>query len=116
MRHLWHVEAQDGGRSQWIAKGPLGTTVQWQAEILNEREPELIAWRSLPGGDVETAGSIHFKPLTDDRGTALTISMKYNPPAGKSGATLASLLGSGLQQELDEDLRQFKTALETGVS
>lgn len=114
MRHLERVEVIDTTRSHWTAKGPLGTSVQWEAEIINDREPELIAWRSLSGGDIETAGSVQFKPLGHDRGTAVQVSMKYNPPAGKVGATAASLLGGGLEQELEEDLRRFKSTMETG--
>lgn len=114
MRHLISVEEIDAHRSRWKAKGPLGMKVEWEAEIFNEREPELIAWRSLPGGQIETAGSIHFQSLPHDRGTAVIVSMKYNPPAGKIGAKIASLLGSGLDQELEEDLRRFKSVMETG--
>jgi uncharacterized membrane protein len=115
MRHLSSIEPLEGQRSRWVARGPMGSSVQWDAEIINERENELIAWRSLPGGDVETAGSVHFRPLNGDRGTAVAVSMKYNPPAGKVGHWLASLLGSSLQQELDEDLRAFKSLMETGA-
>lgn len=114
MRHLETVEEVDRQRSRWSAKGPLGKIVAWEAEIINERESELIAWRSLPGGDIETAGSVHFRQLENDRGTAVVVSMKYNPPAGKLGATVASLLGSGLARELEDDMRRFKSHMETG--
>jgi uncharacterized membrane protein len=114
MRHLQRVEALDRQRSHWVALGPLGVAVEWDAEIFNERENEMIAWRSLPGGDIETAGSVRFRPLGDGRGTVLTVSMKYNPPGGKVGEAIASLLGSGLEQEMAEDLRRFKTEMEAG--
>jgi uncharacterized membrane protein len=114
MRHLVSVEPIDDTRSRWTASGPLGTQVSWEAEIFNEREPELIAWRSLPDSQVETAGSIHFASLGHGRGTAVVVSMKYNPPAGAVGDTIASLLGSGLQQELSEDLQRFKSMMEAG--
>jgi uncharacterized membrane protein len=114
MRHLKSVDIVDEHRSRWTASGPLGVSVHWEAEIFNEREPELIAWRSLPGAPLETAGSVRFSPQPHDRGTAVTVSMKYNPPAGKVGATIASLLGSDVEQELDEDLRRFKSMMEAG--
>jgi uncharacterized membrane protein len=113
MRHLKRVDALDRQRSHWVAHGPLGIAVEWDAEIFNERENELIAWRSLPGGDIETAGSIHFRPLAEGRGTMITISMKYNPPGGKVGEAIASLLGSGLEQEVADDLRRFKCEMES---
>lgn len=114
MRHLKRVDALDRQRSHWVAQGPLGATVEWDAEIINERENELIAWRSLDGGDIQTAGSVHFNPLGDGRGTAVSVSMKYNPPGGKIGEAIASLLGSGLQQQVADDLRRFKSVMETG--
>ena len=114
MRHLKRVEVIDQRRSHWVAEGVLGKDVEWDAEIYNERENEMIAWRSLPGGDVDTAGSIHFKRLDYGRGTNVTVSMKYDPPGGKTGATIASLLGDSLEDKLSEDLRNLKRYMETG--
>ncbi len=114
MRHLKSVEAIDSKRSRWIAQGPMGTTVEWEAEIFNEQEPELIAWRSLPDSQVATTGSIRFKELENGRGTAVTVSLKYNPPGGKVASAIAWLLGRDAEQEIDEDLRRFKSKMETG--
>ena len=113
MRHLKQVEAIDSERSHWVAAGPIGIEVEWDAEFYRQRENEMIAWRSLPGGDIETAGSVHFRPA-GERGTTVAVSMKYNPPGGKMGDAIASLLGRGLEQELEEDLRRFKSFMETG--
>jgi uncharacterized membrane protein len=113
MNNLVKVERTDVQRSRWVAKGPLGKELHWDAEIHNERANELIAWRSLPGSDIETAGSIHFKPSWQDDCTEVTLSMKYNPPAGKVGAQLANWFGDGLEQKLDEDLQRFKHVMET---
>lgn len=115
MRHLKYVETTDDGHSHWKAEGAFGADVEWDAEIINERQNELIAWRSLPGGDVDTAGSIHFRPLDQGDATEVTLSMKYNPPAGKIGAQVASLFGEGLEEKLDEDLSRFKQVMETGL-
>jgi uncharacterized membrane protein len=114
MQHLKYVETTDHEHSHWKAEGAFGSDVEWDAEILNERENEMIAWRSLPGGDVDTAGSIHFRPI-GNKGTEVTLSMKYNPPAGKVGAHIASLFGEGLEEKLDEDLCRFKEVMETGM-
>jgi uncharacterized membrane protein len=116
MRHLKNVETIDNEHSHWKAEGVFGADVEWDAEIINERENELIAWRSLPGGDVDTAGSIHFKPLRDNGATEVALSMKYNPPAGKVGAQVASLFGMGLEAKLNDDLRRFKQVMETGMA
>jgi uncharacterized membrane protein len=115
MRHLKYVETTDDDHSHWKAEGAFGADVEWDAEIINDRKNELIAWRSLPGGDVDTAGSIHFYPQHQGDVTEVTLSMKYNPPAGKIGAQVASLFGEGLEQKLDEDLCRFKEVMETGM-
>jgi uncharacterized membrane protein len=114
MQHLQKVESLDRTKSHWVACGPLGKRVEWDAEIFNDRENEVIAWRSLPGSQVDTAGSVHFKPLGHDRGTAVTVSLKYNPPAGKLGAWLATLLGDNPKAMIEEDLRNFKRMMEAG--
>lgn len=114
MSHLQSVDVLSEGRSRWVATGPLGKPVTWEAEIIEQREPEIVSWRSLPGGDIDTAGSVRFKQLSHDRGTALVVSMKYNPPGGKLGEGIASLLGSGLEDQLDSDLRRFKSIMEAG--
>jgi uncharacterized membrane protein len=114
MQHLEKVESIDRQKSHWTACGPLGKRVEWDAEIFNDRENEAIAWRSLEGSQVDTSGSVHFKPLGHDRGTAVTVSLKYNPPAGKVGAWVATLLGENPAQIIAEDLRRFKRFMETG--
>jgi uncharacterized membrane protein len=116
MGHLKYVEAVDDQHSHWKAEGAFGADVEWDAEILNERENEMIAWRSLPGGDIDTAGSIRFRQVDENGGTEVTLSMKYNPPAGKLGAQVASLFGEGLEAKLDEDLERFKQVMETGMA
>lgn len=114
LRHVRSIEAIDERRTHWVAEGPLGSTVEWDAEIINEREPELIAWRSLPGSQVDTAGSIHFQPLAHGRGTLVTVSLKYEPPGGKFTAELAELTGTGCEARIKEDLHRFKNLAEAG--
>lgn len=70
MDHLESVRVEDGGKSHWVAKAPLGRTVEWDAEIINDKPNELIAWRSLPGADVDSAGSVQFRPDRSRHGGA----------------------------------------------
>ena len=114
MPHLTSVKEIDGDHSHWVATGPMGVEVEWDAEIYNEDPGRMIAWRSLPGGDVDTAGSVHFIEHGASRGTEVRVSLKYNPPLGKVGADLAWLLGGGVEQEIDNDLRRFRQVMETG--
>ncbi len=114
MDHLESVTVHDGSKSNWVAKAPLGKTVAWDAEIINEIPNELIAWQSLPGGDVDNAGSVRFKAGPAGRGTELRVEITYAPPAGKVGATVAKLLGEEPKHQLDDDLRHFKQLMEAG--
>lgn len=116
MNHLEAVTTTEGGnRSHWVAKAPAGTTVEWDAEIFNEKENELIAWRSLEGADVDNAGSVRFQPATGGRGTEVKVSLKYDPPGGALGAAVAKMFGEEPAGQIQEDLRRFKQEMETGV-
>jgi uncharacterized membrane protein len=115
MEHLVSVEDLGGGKSRWVARGPAGVRVTWDAEVINELQNKLLAWRSLPGGDVVSAGSVTFAPARgEDRATQLTVSLQYDPPAGKLGALVASVFGSEPSQTIREDLRRLKQILEAG--
>ena len=88
--------------------------VEWDAAIINEKENELIAWKSQEGADVPNAGSVQFAKVAGDRGTKVTVELDYNPPAGKAGAAFAKLFGEEPSQQVREDLRHFKQMMETG--
>jgi uncharacterized membrane protein len=111
MAHLVSVTTA-GNRSHWVAKGPLGKHVAWDAEIINEDPNRLIAWRSLHGSEVATAGSVHFTPAPDGRSTVVEVVMKYQPPAGKVGSLIAKLFGEEPAQQIREDLHRFKRLME----
>jgi uncharacterized membrane protein len=112
MSHLVSVTTLDGALSRWITKGPAGTTVEWEARIINDIENELIAWQSVEGSTVASAGSIRF--TGDNRGTTVRVRLQYNPPAGKAGAAIASLFGEEPRVQVREDLRRVKQLLEAG--
>lgn len=114
MKHLESVRTTGEGRSHWVARAPAGKTVEWDAEIYNEKENELIAWRSLEGADVDNAGSVRFEPATGERGTVVKVTLKYDPPGGALGAAIAKLFGEEPSQQIEEDLHRFKQVMEAG--
>ena len=114
MRHLERVTELGGGRSRWVARGPGGVSVSWEAEVFNEVENTLIAWRSLPGSDIVTAGAVNFDAVRGGRSTQVTVNLQYAPPAGKAGALLAKLFGREPSQTIRADLRRLKQLLEAG--
>lgn len=114
MKHLLSVRQLDERRSHWVVKGPAGRKVQWEAVIHNEVENELIAWRSLPGGDVDNAGSVSFYEGPGGVGTDLKVQLQYNPPAGIAGAVFASFWGAEPSLQIADDLGHLKEILESG--
>jgi uncharacterized membrane protein len=114
MRHLESVHDRGDGRSHWVAKGPAGTTVEWDATIIADVPGEVITWRSLEDSDVDNAGAVRFESAPGGRGTIVKVNIQYNPPAGVIGATVAKLFGEEPEQQLYDDLRRFKQVLEVG--
>ena len=114
MTHLHRVTERDDGTSHWVAAGPAGLAVEWEAKIINEIDNKLLAWQSLPGGDVVSAGSVNFAAARGGRSTQVSVHLQYEPPAGKAGALVASLFGREPSQTIREDLRHFKQLLEAG--
>jgi len=112
MNHLESVAMRDEGVSHWVAKGPAGTRVEWDARIINEVQNKVIGWQSLEGSTISTAGSVNFDQ--DPRGTRVTVHLQYNPPGGRLGASVAKLFGEEPNQTIREDLRRFKQLMETG--
>jgi len=114
MTHLVDVDTTTDGRSHWIAKGPLGTKVEWDAELIADIPGEAIGWKSLDGADVDTAGSVRFRELGLNRGTEVRVNLKYDPPAGKVGTAISRLFGEAPEQQVREDMRRFKEIMEAG--
>lgn len=114
MDHLESVNDIDGRTSHWVAHGPAGTTVEWDAQIVEDVVGEVIAWRSVEGADVENAGSVRFSPAPKGQGTEVTVELDYAVPGGVLGSSMAKLLGEEPSQQLRDDLRRFKQVVETG--
>jgi uncharacterized membrane protein len=114
MDHLEAVTVIDETRSHWVAKGPAGTHAEWDAVIHREIDDELIAWRSLPGSEINNAGSVHFSPSADGAGTDVRVVLSYEPPAGKVGVAVATLLGEEPSKQVADDLRRLKQVLDSG--
>jgi uncharacterized membrane protein len=114
MRNLESVHEHDEKVSHWVARGPAGYQVEWDAEIVNEIENEVIGWRSLAGSQVDNGGSVRFESLDNDT-TIVKVSLQYNPPAGSVGAMVARLFGDDPKDSIREDMERFKELMETGT-
>ncbi|HEY9670347.1 MAG TPA: SRPBCC family protein [Waterburya sp.] len=114
MRHLKHVSVINNTRSHWIATAPMGSSVEWDAEIINDQENRLIAWASVEGADVDNSGFVRFQSAPQGRGTEVKVVLEYNPPGGAVGDAIAKLFGEQPQQQLGDDLSRFKMLMEAG--
>ena len=113
MRHLESVEPLGSRMSHWVARGPAGMRIGWDAEMI-EDTPQRISWRSLDRADVANSGTVEFRPAPGDRGTELRVRLQYDPPGGKAGKWFAKLFGEAPEQQLHEDLRRVKSLIEAG--
>jgi len=114
MAHLKSVTRIGENRWHWVARGPAGSSVEWDAEIVAHRPNDFISWRSLEGSDVDHAGIVRFEPARGGRGTVVRVEIEYAPPAGALGVVVAKLFGEAPQKQIAVDLRRFKQLMETG--
>jgi len=114
MSHLESVVVTDGRNSHWVARGPMKTSISWQAEITDEEPNRHIVWRTKPDSVFEHRGSVQFRKAPGDRGTEVYVALDYIPPAGRMGDVLAMMLGQSPEQSVREDLRHMKQLLEAG--
>ena len=113
MNRLQSVSSLENGRSRWIALGPGGRQIRWDAEITGERENEYISWRSLPGSDIQVNGRVEFREAPAGRGTVISAQIEYSPSLGTSNG-LAGFLNKGANFIMRQDLRRLEALMETG--
>jgi len=114
MRHVRSVKTIDNTHSHWTVEGPAGQKLEWDAEIINEVPNELLAWKSLPGASINNTGSVRFEHATAGRGTRISISLQYEPPAGQVSVFLAKLFGRDADTEVEQELQRLKSIIEAG--
>lgn len=114
MSHLENVTVTGDVHSRWVAKAPLGTTVEWDATLIQDSENSSISWRSAEDTLVPNEGSVLFKDAPAGRGTEVHVRLIYHPPLGVVGATFAKLFGEEPSLQIAEDLRRYKERLESG--
>jgi uncharacterized membrane protein len=113
MENVERVDVRDDKRSHWVVKAPAGKTVEWDAVVTDEAEDSFIAWASAPGADVENSGRIDFRDA-GARGTVVTATILYDPPAGTIGKLIAKMFQREPAIQARRDLRRFKQLMETG--
>ena len=111
MDHVRDVEL-DGESSRWRVDGPAGTVLEFASQITRQEPDRILCWRTLPDQPVEHEGIVRFDEV--DGGTRVHVQMKYHPPGGVVGHTLAHILGWDPKARLDDDMVRMKALLEAG--
>jgi uncharacterized membrane protein len=114
MDNIASVQILDSMRSHWKVKAPADTTVEWDSLITEDIPGEVIAWRSDQSASITNSGRIEFKPTSNHRGTQVTVTIVYDPPAGTLGKVIAKLFQREPHVQARQDLRRFKQLMETG--
>jgi uncharacterized membrane protein len=114
MENLKSITRTGDRTTRWVAKGPMGQDVEWEAETTRLEPNKRIAWRSTDDSPVTTSGQVTFNELSP-RQTEVTVTLQYVPPGGIAGETAARLL-SDPEEILEKDLRRFKSYVESGVT
>ncbi|MBF7013833.1 SRPBCC family protein [Novosphingobium resinovorum] len=113
MENIQRVDEIDGRTSHWVVLAPGGRTVEWDAAITRDVPGECIAWASAEGADIANSGSVEFRDA-GPRGTVITATIDYAPPAGLLGRAIAKLFQREPAIQARRDLRRFKQLMETG--
>lgn len=113
MDNVDRIDILDGKRSHWVVKAPAGKTVEWDAAVTEEQVGRCIAWASEEGADVPNSGRVEFRDA-GARGTIVTATIAYDPPAGTIGKIVAKLFQREPAIQARRDLRRFKQLMETG--
>jgi len=112
MTHLEKVTQLGSKLSHWVAKGPGGVgTVEWDAEIVEEREGSFLGWHSLKGATIENAGKVEFSDI-DENWTQLDVVISYKAPLGAAGHGLSRLLNPLVEKMVEADIKNFKKYIE----
>lgn len=114
MKHLQSISVLDERRSHWVTKAPLGQTVEWDAQIIQDLPNQLIAWASAEDAQIDNSGFVRFTPVGRDRGTEVKVVLEYAVPGGALTTAVAKLFGEAPEQQIGDELNRFKQLMETG--
>jgi uncharacterized membrane protein len=114
MGYVESVQPIGDNRTHWTIKLPKGATVEFDSEVYTDKPNEVISWRSLPGSQIQNAGSVRFVPAPAGRGTEVHLTVEFVPPGGPIAQAVLKLFGDAPNQYFAQYLRDFKQVMETG--
>lgn len=114
MTFIERVEVLASDRAHWVARLPMGKTLEWTTRLTEDRPDELLAWMSEPDAPIRNLGWVSFRDAPQGKGTEIKAVIAYEPPAGKLGYALAQTLDLLPTMKAAQDLRRLKQLMETG--
>ncbi|WP_226006634.1 SRPBCC family protein [Natrinema salinisoli] len=111
---LFDVTARDEDRWHWTASGPLGATVSWDTQVVEDRPGDCLRWESHENAPVSNEGQVRFREAPAGRGTELTFRFRFEPPGGSVGAAVTKRLEIVPESLAAVVLDRFKSLVETG--
>src|SRR5215207_601172 len=114
-----HVRDGEGSTGIGVEHDTRGGSARVRTAItVNRGEDELrqafraFDWRAFDAAALESSGEVRFLPAPGGRGTEIHVD---HQPARAAGRALAKAVGKAPDQQIDDDLRRFKSCVETGV-
>lgn len=114
IKYIESVQMTGQNRAHWTVKPPLGPKIDLHIELTEDERNHVIAWKSLPESQIQTTGSLRFRPAPANRGTQVYLTVGFDPPGGAIGEALLKLFGEAPAQYFSQYLREFKQLMETG--
>jgi uncharacterized membrane protein len=95
---------------------PVAGTLDWTSEFTEDVPGKVIAWRTAPNthSNYDLSGRVEFHAVPNNRGTQVTLTLRYRLHAGLLHAGAATIIGENPEQEMRENLRHFKMLMEAG--
>ncbi|HEV7559480.1 MAG TPA: SRPBCC family protein [Kofleriaceae bacterium] len=111
MDYLESVEVIDERHSTWTAKLPFGKTVQWNAEITEDRPGEVLAWKSSEDSQIQVKGRVTFTRTVGRDMTEVRAEIQLGGFGRAPSTRFARLFA---KPQIKGDLRRLKQVMETG--
>src|SRR3546814_1480416 len=113
MENIEKVEETGDGRTIWTISAPGGQSVRVETKIAEERENELVAWRSVKGSEIDTECRVAFRDAPGERGTLVEAIISYKPPARALGRAMATLFQKETAMQARRELKRYKLLMDT---
>jgi uncharacterized membrane protein len=114
MELIQRIDILGDKHSHWVIQGPTGP-LEWDSVITEDEPGQLIGWRSVAGGDLNTMGWVTFTERPDGSTEVETL-IAYDPPGGVLGHGLAKIMKRDPASQASRDLTHLKRLMENALS